>query len=263
MRPASGAHRDATELTADSMVDVKPDMQVPEERRRRDRERPATWSKASCGDDGPPRLANTRRPRMEHAPRERRRALVARIVSWHGDSLGEIITVLQAELPEMFRDAGEVDLDRRFPLPAGHLCHTRPTGDETALMTAPRICDLIMLGTETDMLECRLREFEDDDCLHVVMEPRRRIASPEAPALCREQGAFRPLVRPDHPRHCRPSPALLTCGRGAPWITEHAQRDRGWAAVEDQVRDSDVVLIADVDQSLPLKPWKAPSPSRP
>ena len=37
-------------------------------------------------------------------------------------------------------------------------------------MAAPRVFDLIMLGTETDMLECRLREFEDKDCRHVVVE---------------------------------------------------------------------------------------------
>ena len=43
-------------------------------------------------------------------------------------------------------------------------------------------------------------------------------------------------------------PPCPTCGRGAPWITEHAQRNAAWAAVEDQVRDQDTVLVGDIDE---------------
>ena len=126
-------------------------------------------------------------------------------------------------------------------------------------MTAPRVWDLIMLGTETDMLECRLREFEDTDCLHVVAEaPLTHRGVPKPLHYAENKERFAPWS--DRIIHVVADDLPVT---GNPWVTEHAQRDAGWAAVEDQVRDSDVVLIADVDEFPSARPWRAPSPSRP
>lgn len=111
-------------------------------------------------------------------------------------------------------------------------------------VSAPKVWDLIMLGTETDMLECRLREFETIDCCHVIAEApitHRNVPKPLYYAENKER--FAPWS--DRIIHVIADDLPVT---GNPWVTEHAQRDRGWAAVEDQVRDSDVVLIADVDE---------------
>lgn len=111
-------------------------------------------------------------------------------------------------------------------------------------MSAPRIFDLIMLGTETDMLECRLREFEDKDCRHVVAEaPITHRGVPKPLHYAENKERFAPWQ--DRIIHVVADDLPVT---GNPWVTEHAQRDRGWAAVEDRVRDSDVVLLADVDE---------------
>ena len=120
-------------------------------------------------------------------------------------------------------------------------------------MSAPRVWDLIMLGTETDMLECRLREFEATDCLHVVVESQAtHRGTPKPLHYAENKERFGPwsdrIIHVVADRIPLAGPPCPTCGRGVPWITEHAQRDAGWAAVEDQVRDSDVVLIADVDE---------------
>jgi Glycosyltransferase family 17 len=111
-------------------------------------------------------------------------------------------------------------------------------------MTAPRVFDLIMLGTETDMLECRLREFEAMDCCHVVVE-----------APITHRNVPKPLYYADNKERFAPwSDRIIHVVAndlpvpGNPWVTEHAQRDRGWQAVENQARDSDVILLADVDE---------------
>jgi hypothetical protein len=111
-------------------------------------------------------------------------------------------------------------------------------------MSAPRVFDLIMLGTETDMLECRLREFEDKDCCHVIAEsPITHRGVPKPLHYAENKERFAPWQ--DRIIHVVADDLPVT---GNPWVTEHAQRDRGWAAVEDQVRDGDVVLISDVDE---------------
>jgi hypothetical protein len=120
-------------------------------------------------------------------------------------------------------------------------------------MSAPKVWDLLMLNNELDMLECRLREFEDTDTIHVLCESdtdhrghpkplhyaenRERFA-PWSERIVHIAADSLPLAGPPCP----------TCTRGAPWITEHAQRDRTWAAVEDQAADSDVILLGDVDE---------------
>ena len=120
-------------------------------------------------------------------------------------------------------------------------------------MTAPKVYDLFMFRDELDMLEVRLREFEDSDTIHVLCESgtdhrghpkplwyaeNRERFSPWSERIVHIAANGLPLAGPPCP----------TCGRGAPWITEHAQRDAGWAAVEDQVRDQDTVLVGDVDE---------------
>lgn len=120
-------------------------------------------------------------------------------------------------------------------------------------VTAPGVWDLFMFRDELDMLECRLREFENVPAVHVLTEATVDHRGNPKPLLYAEnRERFAPwsdriihVIADDLPLAGPPCPS---CGRGAPWITEHAQRDRAWAAVQDQAHDRDVVLIADVDE---------------
>lgn len=111
-------------------------------------------------------------------------------------------------------------------------------------MTGHRVWDLIMLRDELDMLEVRLREFEDLPVTHCVVEATVDHRGHPKPLHYAENTA-RFDAWCDQIIHVTADDLPVT---GNPWVTEHAQRDRTWQAVEDLARDSDVVLIADVDE---------------
>lgn len=106
------------------------------------------------------------------------------------------------------------------------------------------IWDLIMLRNELDMLQVRLREFEDLDVTHVVVEaPIDHRGHPKPLHYAENLDRFSdwgarilPVIAGDLP------------WTGNPWVTEHVQRDLTWQAVASRVRDDDVVLLADVDE---------------
>jgi hypothetical protein len=106
------------------------------------------------------------------------------------------------------------------------------------------IFDLTMFRDELDMLEVRLREFEDLDVTHVVAEaPVDHRGHPKPLHYAENKDRFAPWS--DRIIHVIAGDLPVT---GNPWVTEHAQRDRTWQAVEDVARDSDVILLADVDE---------------
>ena len=123
-------------------------------------------------------------------------------------------------------------------------------------MTAPRVYDLFMFRDELDMLEFRLREFEDTDTIHVLCESgtdHRGLPKPLYYAENKER--FAPWsdrivhVIADGLPLAGPLPAL---SRGT--VDHRARPARpAWAAVEDQVRDSDVILLGDVDEFPPAE----------
>ncbi len=106
------------------------------------------------------------------------------------------------------------------------------------------IWDLIMLRDELEMLQVRLREFEDLDVTHVIVEaPIDHRGHPKPLHYAENMDRFASWS--DRIIHVIADDLPWT---GNPWVTEHAQRDRTWQAVAGQVKDSDVVLLSDIDE---------------
>jgi len=108
------------------------------------------------------------------------------------------------------------------------------------------IADVIMFRDELDMLEGRLAELDEVVARHVIVE------SPVT-----HRGEAKPLwFMENRDRYAAWADKIvhvvadgLPTG-GDPWVTEHAQRDAAAAALED-LADTDIVLIADVDEFPP------------
>lgn len=112
--------------------------------------------------------------------------------------------------------------------------------------------DCFMLRDELDMLEVRLREFEDRDVTHVLVE-----------SATTHRGGSKPLHYAENAGRFAPWKERIAhvAADGLdrpmdPWPREHAQRDAAMAVLAERARDDDVVLIADVDE---FPPWPLPA----
>ena len=100
-----------------------------------------------------------------------------------------------------------------------------------------------MIGSEMDVLECRLREYESWDMHHVVVE-----------ANVTHRGVPKPLhYAENRARFTRHGHRITHVVADLPddpdpWVREHAQRDAAMEALEEMARPSDLVLIADADE---------------
>lgn len=134
----------------------------------------------------------------------------------------------------------------------------RSSGDH---IVTPRVFDLFMLRDELDMLEVRLREFENTNTIHVICEANLdHRGHPKPLWLERNTERFTPWMHriihvpvtdlpADEAAWAAEHPwAAEQLRRGPGWVREHIQRDRGWAAVEHMAADSDVILISDLDE---------------
>ena len=114
------------------------------------------------------------------------------------------------------------------------------------------IYDCFMFRDELDMLEVRLREFEDRDVRHVLVEaPFTHRGGPKPLYYAENQERFAPWAE-------RVSP-IVAAGLDVPmdpWAREHAQRDAAMLALRDAAGD-DVILVSDVDE---FPPWPLPDP---
>jgi Glycosyltransferase family 17 len=109
------------------------------------------------------------------------------------------------------------------------------------------LLDVFMYRDEADVLEMRLREFEDLDVHHVLVEsPVSHRGEPKPLHFAENAGRFAPWK--DRVTHIVASGLLPGL---EPWPREHAQRDAALATLEDLAEDSDIVVIADVDEFWP------------
>lgn len=112
--------------------------------------------------------------------------------------------------------------------------------------------DCFMFRDELDMLEVRLREFEDRDVTHVLVE-----------SATAHRGGSKPLHYADNAGRFAPWKErivhVVASGLDVPmdpWPREHAQRDAAMPVLQGAA-DDDVILIADVDE---FPPWPLPDP---
>jgi Glycosyltransferase family 17 len=106
-----------------------------------------------------------------------------------------------------------------------------------------RIWDLIMFNHELDMLEGRLMELDDLVYQHVIVEmPVTHRNYPKPLYLQENMDRFKRWHHKITYVISDPPPDL------EPWPLEHWQRHQAWAAIENQMEDSDLVWLCDLDE---------------
>ena len=112
----------------------------------------------------------------------------------------------------------------------------------------------VMFRDEIDMLQCRLEAMQDYDVVHVVTE-----------STVTHRGIPKPLHFAENPDAFAPWADQIVritadLPQAAPWEREHAQRNAAWTAIGARARNSDTVLITDLDEipSPALLGWKGP-----
>jgi hypothetical protein len=112
------------------------------------------------------------------------------------------------------------------------------------------IFDCFMFRDELDMLEVRLREYENQDVRHVLVEsPVTHRGDPKPLHYGENRERFAPWA--DRIVHVV---AGGLDGPMDPWPREHAQRDAAMGVLEESARPGDTVLICDVDEFVPVAP---------